>query len=119
MRDSESLDKGIVKLQLAKKYAGTEVSKCNIIFMYFLCKTRLDSVFVLIDCCSFIYRQDFVMPAKNCQMLTFIIMLITINSLLYKLNACPRKNVCLGRLKGKFGCGAVVENAVQVLQREC
>jgi len=103
--DSESLDKVIVTLELAKKYVGTEVSKCNIIF-------------ILTDCC-FIYRQDFVMPAKNCQIPTFIIMLITINSLLYKLKACPRKNVCLGRQKGKFGCGAVVENAVLVLQKEC
>lgn len=90
----------------------------NAILCVFSLQNEVGLGYVLTDCC-FIYRQDFVTPVKNCQMLTFIIMLITINSLLYKLNACPKKKVYLGRQKGKFGCGAVVENASLVLQREC
>ncbi|KAK7256193.1 hypothetical protein RIF29_29631 [Crotalaria pallida] len=63
-------------------------------------------------------RQDIAKPVKNCQKLTFIIMLITISSLPYKSNDCPRKNICLGRWKGSFGCGAVVENASLAMQSE-
>ncbi|KAK7274175.1 hypothetical protein RIF29_15253 [Crotalaria pallida] len=63
-------------------------------------------------------RQDIAKPVKNCQKLTFIIMLITIRSLPYKSNDCPRKNICLGRWKGSFGCGAVVENASLAMQSE-
>jgi hypothetical protein len=92
---------------------------CVCFCVYFLCKMWFN-FYVLTDChCCYIYRQDFATPAKNCRKLTFTIMLITINSLLYKWSDYHQELFYLGRQKGEFGCGAAVENAILVLQIEC
>ena len=66
-----------------------------------------------------ICRQDFVTHVKNYQMLTSITMLITISSLLCKLNNFPRWSVYLEQQKESYGCGAVVENASLGQPKEC